>query len=159
MINMQRRIVWTSLLIFFVGLVFAVWFLLVEGGPSRSVRTIQLMLVVLMDFDVLEESDVHKLVPSIETESDSLVLNRKVAAFLKGTGDSYVTNSIKFANHDGLYCDAWGRPLWFASTNSPVYARLNPEMMKGKPTPFVVWSSGPNGTNDFGFIDDLFLHR
>ena len=156
---MKAKALWASLALLLVGAACAVWFLPGRGVRTRTVRTIQLMQNVFIDFDLLEETAVRNLVQSIEREQDSLALNRKVAAFFQRTGDGYVTNSSKLVSNDGLYRDAWGTPLWFVATNSTVYGQLHPQLREGKPTPFTVWSSGPNLTNEFGFDDDISLHR
>lgn len=114
---------------------------------------------ILIDFDLLQEKAARNLAESIQSETNSLELNRRVAACFKANPDPYITNSAALVSPDGLYRDGWGAALNFAATNSSAYARLKPEAKHGKATPFVVWSSGPNQTNEFGFEDDLFLHR
>jgi hypothetical protein len=156
---MKANVLWVSLSIVVIAIASAYWFLPGRGVNTRTVRTIQLMQNIFIDFDLLQEADVNTLAQSVQGVTNALELNRACAAFFTRSTDPYITNSAGYLSVDGLYCDAWGIPLWFAVTNTSMYGRLNPQLKEGKGTPFVIWSSGSNQTNDFGFGDDLFLHR
>ena len=157
--NMKETTRWPS----FALLAFAAASSLLLGcghpSNSKSVNTSLLMQNVFLDLDVLEDDEAQKLSSSVLTMTNSLDLNRECVAFLKASANPYVTNSRGYVSFDGLFRDAWGNPISFTTTNLPEYWRLNPELRSPKPSLFTLWSSGLNRTNEFGFGDDLFLHR
>lgn len=91
----------------------------------------------------------------LNSTNSSFDLNRKFVATVQAQKieDSHSMHSIVSA--DGLIYDKWGSPLLFALSNSPSYEKLNPRL-KRRARPVVVWSAGPNGTNDWGSGDDVF---
>jgi hypothetical protein len=109
---------------------------------------------ILDDFDALDDSEQHQFVLTLETTDDSVMINRKLTTLLTSK-----TNNLRqldnFDLSNGLFRDAWGTPLLFALTNSATYGHLNP-LIKGRPRPFVIWSSGSNHTNELGYGDDVF---
>ncbi|MFQ3169065.1 MAG: hypothetical protein ACI8QI_001624 [Limisphaerales bacterium] len=155
---MRAKIIAIILTVLGVTAALTLWFVPGRGVQSHTVRTLQLMQNILIDFDLLEESDTRTLTESVRHETNSSELNRRIAVFFQGSSDPYITNSARLVSVDGLYRDDWGTPLNFAVTNSFAYGRLKSEAKGRKVTPFTVWSSGQNKTNEFCFKDDLFLH-
>jgi hypothetical protein len=136
-----------------------IWFLPGRGIRTRSVRTMQLMQNIFMDLDLLSEEQTRRLVQDISTATDDLAVNRKVAAFLKRSRDPEITNSAKLVASDGLFRDAWGKPLLFAPVSESNDSRLNPKVRKSERGICFLWSSGSNQTNELGFGDDIYLYR
>lgn len=155
---MKARLSLLALVALLLGVVYVSLVLPEHEHPSRSIRTMQLMDILLRCIEMREEVDVSKLAESIKPEEDSLLLNRRIAAFLRASSDPDITNSLKSISSDGLFRDAWETPLLFLSTNSVYYEKLNP-VLKDHPRPFALWSAGRNRTNEFGYGDDIFLHR
>jgi hypothetical protein len=54
--------------------------------------------------------------------------------------------------------DAWGQPLNFMWHEDAVKNNVCNALLK-KNYPVLVWSSGPNGTNEFGDGDDVFVGK
>lgn len=145
--------------VFGILLVVLVAFLLVRAIPmkptqTKTSRTLVSILSVLHNFDAAE-NDEEKAQLFLMTDQDSLTLNRKVTAFLVAQKDH--VEPLQFVN--GILVDAWQNPLLFATSNAVAYQRLNPFVKEASTRPFVVWSTGPNGTNDWGFFDDVSIHK
>jgi hypothetical protein len=88
-----------------------------------------------------------------ENQLDSLTINRIIAALLKDKSSNVEPIQV---STNGLLCDGRGTPLLFALTKSVTYEQLRHEVADSGLRPFVVWSAGPNRTNEFGFGDDIF---
>jgi hypothetical protein len=152
----MKRVVILSAALALVG---AIWLLLtISARPIRtpSIRTRFMIAAVLNDVDLWNDEDAKQYGPFPTNGMDSVSLNRAVAGLFKFCGDKDI-QSGKLVGSDGLFRDAWGQPLVFISTNSPSYERINPEL-KGKARPFVIWSAGPNQTDEYGFGDDIVSH-
>ena len=156
---MDTKALWACSIIAVVAVGFALWFIPGRGARTRTVRTLQMMQNLAIDIDLLHESDSNALVRLLARETNTLAMNRKAAGFLKTVTDPYITNSVKLVSSDGLFRDAWGIPLCFTTPSSPEFASLGSELRWTNGIGLVFWSAGPNRTNDFGFGDDLFLHR
>jgi hypothetical protein len=148
--------------------VIAAWlvFSYLPGRPvrTRTVITMHKIAQILMDVDLLSgEGTEPSLLARVNGElarmsgEESLTINRKMAVLLKSTGDKDITAGRLVAG-DGLFYDGWRRPLLFMHTNSVSYEQLN-SVLRGKSRPIVIWSAGPNGTNEFGHGDDIFSGR
>lgn len=129
------------------------------GRPIRTRTTITLSHIaeILTDIDLLGQAGKRQLLQAVETGPDSFTMNQKVGALLKLSGGKEIT-AARLLSGDGLFQDAWGTPLLFMPTNSTSYQLLNPDL-KGKSRPVVVWSAGPNKTNEFGNGDDVVSFR
>ncbi len=135
------------------------WFVPGRGIRSEPVRSIQLMQRISIDLELLGDMDRAKLAVVIGGETNSEKLNRLLSKCLKESGDLYITNAAKSVSKDGLLRDAWGTPLAFALTNDLASTRLNPEIRTRRLPLLYFWSAGANKSNEFGFGDDLFVHR
>ena len=144
------QLVAVVIVIFGIPLVF--WFLPARPYRTRTIDSNINCRRVLIRIDLLEPADVASLLTNGNT--DSLSLNRKTAALLL---HQKVGGELpgKLISRDGLFHDGWESPLVFATTNDISFTRLNPRL-KWKPRALIVWSPGPNKTNEFGFGDDVF---
>jgi len=154
---MKRNVIWPCLLaLLSAG---AIWFCLTAPGrgvSTRTTRTLSLITEIVNDTDLWDDEDTKRYGRLPDSGTNSVSLNRKVASAFKGCKDKAITSG-RLVSSDGLFRDSWGEPLLFSPTNGTNYRRLNPEL-KGKPRPYVVWSSGPNRSNEYGYGDDLFSH-
>jgi hypothetical protein len=64
------------------------------------------------------------------------------------------TNIASVTNLSGVK-DGWGNPVVFMWRSALTSATVSPGLMS-KRFPVIIWSTGPNGSNEFGFGDDLF---
>jgi hypothetical protein len=131
-------------------------------GAGRGIRTGSTLTVpvigsILQDIDVWNHDDVERYGPLPIAETNSVILNQKLATLFKGCSDSAIISG-QFVAADGLFHDAWGTPLLFMATNDPDFRKLNPEL-HGHPRFVAVWSAGRNKTNESGFGDDVFSGR
>lgn len=126
-----------------------------RGIRTKTVRSFQLMQNIYLDVNLLEQSDLARLVRSTDGMTNSLLLNRTLGRFLTHSRYGWETNTVGMISADGTFLDAWGSPLCFASTNEN---QLSRELLKNVRLPFVFWSAGPNMTNELGLVDDLFVH-
>ena len=70
----------------------------------------------------------------------------------KGVKDGYLR-----INEEGLLLDGWRQPLqMMLRSNLVLLPEVAPALL-AKPSDVVIWSSGPNGVNEFGKGDDVFL--
>jgi hypothetical protein len=113
---------------------------------------------IYLDVNLLEKSDLSKLVQLMELQTNSTTLNRTLGMFLTRNRRGWVTNTVGAVSADGTLRDAWGSPLWFAATNDSALAKLSPELLQDVRLPFIFWSAGPNRTNELGLGDDLLVH-
>ena len=96
--------------------------------------------------DILESSVI------MSQAGDGLALNRAIFTLLANKGVKVEGVGV---SSNGEFLDEWGTPFLFAITNTTQYDRLNP-VMKREKWPFVIWSAGPNRTNEFGYGDDIY---
>jgi hypothetical protein len=126
----------------------------IKEHRTKTNQTITLLVYVSENFDALETNDSQHWISSLQPHADSLAFNRQLVLLLASR-----TNNFRPLNGlispDGLFRDAWGTPLYFLLTNDPTYGEINPQL-KSRGRPFVLWSAGPNLTNELGFGDDLF---
>ena len=60
-------------------------------------------------------------------------------------------------NEEGLLLDGWRQPLQIVlRSDLGLLPDVSPALL-AKPNDVVIWSSGPNGVNEFGKGDDVFL--
>lgn len=124
---------------------------------NRMTDSVRSMALILGSFDALDDREIFQSGAFWKTEATGLVLNRRIANLF-----THTTNTLAVAgslvSKDGIFRDAWGTPLQFLLTNDTNYSRVNDTLRK-RSRPFVVWSSGANGSNEFGFGDDVFSYR
>lgn len=60
---------------------------------------------------------------------------------------------------DSAFCDGWNNPVLFTYATPENLTKMNPEFKTNDEVPFVFWSMGNNGINEFGYGDDIFLNR
>jgi hypothetical protein len=157
---MQDRILLLGALLAFVAataFLFVYFFVAGRAVRTGTSQTVPVIASILQDIDVWDQSDVEQYGALPVTETNSLLLHRKLAELFKKCRDSAITSG-QFVAPDGLFHDAWGTPLIFLPTNHPDCEKLNPTL-QGRPRFVVVWSAGRNKTNEFGFGDDVFSHR
>jgi len=112
---------------------------------------------VLDDFDALglNISDQQHLIADLVSQTNSFSINHKLTSCLTAKLDN--PRPLKnFDSSGGVFRDAWGTPLHFELTKDATNPGLLP-LANGRSRAFVVWSSGPNRTNEFGFGDDVFI--
>lgn len=109
------------------------------------------MHYILQAYD-LAAGDLQTSDHLIGSNLDSITINRRLSALIKGTKGAVPTAAV---SSNGELIDAWGTPFLFAETNSAFYESLNSDMKHGEHWPFVIWSAGANQANDFGFRDDI----
>lgn len=116
-------------------------------------QTANLLCCVLDDFDGFNDSEKHQFALTLKNKSDGIFINKTLVTLLQAR-----TNNLRPLNGyyvtNGVFHDAWGTPLLFALTNNATNSGLAP-LVNGHPRPFVVWSAGPNRTNEFGSGDDV----
>lgn len=60
--------------------------------------------------------------------------------------------------HSSILTDAWGSPLIFMWRKEAVQRRASESLLSG-PGPVLVWSAGPNRSNELGYGDDVIGAR
>ena|ERR1700744_1535893 len=76
---------------------------------------------------------------------------------LKDSKD-YQSNYIKIAANNGpLVLDGWGNPLQIMTKDHLKNIPNVSKTLMGKTNNILVWSSGPNGLNEWGNGDDIFI--
>lgn len=148
---MKNLLLWSSL---FVASAASTIILLMPARPveNRTVTTLQAIQNIGFHFDLAADSDASEFATSLKNETNSSVINRQIAAFLKERSNN--TRPLNISSN-GMLQDGWGTPLFFAMTNSSIYQNVNSSISNER-RPFVVWSAGRNQTNEFGFSDDVF---
>ena len=154
---MKQRYFWFCLVALTLG---GVAFLPYLAGRSERTKTTQTKLYmaeILADIDLLDQNNAGQLFNVAAEGTDSTVINRKLGALFKASGDKDIT-AHRLLSRDGLFYDAWGTAFLFLPTNSTPYQLLNPKL-KGRSRTFIIWSAGPNRTNEFGNGDDVVSYR
>jgi hypothetical protein len=168
-IKHSRRKIWMFISIFIVCLVFIIgWIVSNFWFPyeEKQLRlrpwphSVNAICCILDDYSGLEDSEQRQFVSTLKTNCDSLSINKTLVAFLRAS-----TNNLRSLNDfdlsNGVFHDSWGTPLQFALTNNATNMGLAPLVAynnsRDNPRPFVVWSAGPNRTNEFGSGDDVVV--
>jgi hypothetical protein len=86
--------------------------------------------------------NVFQAYPSFEPDEGNIINNTNIPTMAKKS----VIN------------DAWGRPLNFMWHEDAVKSNASHALLK-KSCSILIWSSGPNGTNEFGGGDDVFVGK
>jgi hypothetical protein len=144
------------LAIFIVGVVILT---LKKTMPAKTSYNDTYLLIgsVLDDFDALgaDVTDQQRLIADLVSQTNSFSINQKIASCLRAkTNNPRPLNSFDLTG--GVFRDAWGTSLQFALTKDATNPGLLP-LVNGRLRPFVVWSAGPNRTNEFGLGDDVFI--
>jgi hypothetical protein len=150
----------TAAAVFLFSLAAVGWFVFIAPARlenTKTTRTICAITEIVQGAYLWDAEHEKRYGPMPSGGTNSLEMNRTIAKLFKRCDDKDITTG-RLVSSDGLFHDGWGRPLMFAPTNGSVYGRLNPEL-KGMPRSFVVWSAGPNGSNEYGYGDDIFSHQ
>ena len=154
---MNRLITYLTLVLALCAVVFVISRLAgrpINNSMTTSVRT---MALILEGFDQMDGKEIEAAQLFVGPETRGQAINRRIAALFRQTTNSLVV-ARDFVSTDGLFYDGWGLPLEFALTNELFYAKINP-LLKTADRPFVIWSAGRNGSNEWGFGDDVFSYR
>lgn len=119
---------------------------------NAHTQTIGICRQVLIASDLIEFENPSALATVGNVSSSEL--NRYVAELFPQFLDTHAFDS-GLVSSEGWIVDAWGQRLEMCTTSDPVTESLN-ERLLGKKRKIIVWSSGENGINDFGFLDDVF---
>jgi Domain of unknown function (DUF4190) len=98
----------------------------------------------------------HGSIPSLAAGEDEEVDTNTLIAALStadANGVPYYSTTGTGIHFNGIPCDTWGQPLHFAiDLNGDGKVTVHGIDL---PRSFVTWSSGPNGRNDHGTLDDV----
>jgi hypothetical protein len=76
---------------------------------TRTTRTLALITQIVNDVDLWNADDVRLFGALPLNETNSLLLNRKLASLFKLSSDKAITSG-KAVSSDGLFRDGWGEP-------------------------------------------------
>lgn len=154
---MKWRTVVVSIFAFFAIGAAISWFLPQKPYTTRTLESMATIARILSDVDMLRDETIGITNFSAASDEESLTINRRLATLFQTSADKG-TSVGRAVAADGLFHDAWGTPLILIHTNNPSYERINPKL-QGRSRPIVIWSAGPNKTNEFGYGDDVFSYR
>lgn len=121
--------------------------------PAKTKAAIEL---ILYEADMRGVADGEGLRKLLNGATDSVAINRAIAAWAMADTNLASRVSVIRVSTDGLILDGWGRPLNFALRSAEV-PRISPALLNQSETSgLIIWSSGPNGANEFGRGDDIF---
>ena len=113
---------------------------------------------ILDDFDAvgLDNRAMQNLVVSLKRQSNSVSINQQLAEVLIArTNNPRSLTTLNLTN--GVFHDAWGTPFFFMLTNDLTSSNLISLATYSPARPFVIWSAGPNRSNEFGCGDDFLI--
>lgn len=125
-------------------------------GPRPEAKTKATVELILFEIQRHEIATNGSFVPMLGPTTNSIQINRTVAAWI--AVDSNVSGRVTLTP-DGIVVDAWGRPLNFklrSNEDLKISRELLNELKEGDTNDVIVWSSGANGTNEYGSGDDVF---
>lgn len=140
----------------------ALTYLLLRFMPDRPVgsRTSDTVLAtarIVENYDALDEKDAEILARDLRGMTNSSEINHRVSSFLLSKGE--IPHPIRsYVSSNGYLTDFWGKPFILVMTNDTILNNLNVSLKRGN-RPFVMWSSGPNQTNEMGGGDDVFSEK
>ena len=109
----------------------------------------------------IEKAEIEKILTN--STISSLEYNRQLAEIFNKSSYSYLKKDLEenhFIAPDGLFYDAFGVPVWFMQTNNADFQKLHPDLKLIKEDfPVIVWSSGQNKSNEFGYGDDIYIEK
>jgi hypothetical protein len=107
----------------------------------------------------IEECERAELKVEEGIKRESLPTNLALAYYIvMKNSDGFKQGYIKLAsNGDRSVLDSWGRPLHFEYRSSHILTTNAPSPLLTKSNKVLVWSSGPNGSNEFGRGDDIVV--
>jgi len=122
---------------------------------NRYPLTQKLICCVLDNFDELEGVNAQQVNSTIMNQSNSLSINKALLTLMISRTNNF-RSLDGFNLTNGVFHDGWGTPLLFALTNNATNSGLAP-LVGVHQRPFVVWSAGPNRTNEYGSGDDVIV--
>jgi hypothetical protein len=84
-----------------------------------------------------------------------VMANNSIVDIEKITDDTNIMDTYVHPHKIPTMADAWGRALNFA-WRSDAAGNIFPNVLLKKQFPVLIWSSGPNGSNEWGRGDDVF---
>jgi len=121
--------------------------------PRPWPQTANLLCCVLDNYDDLQGPDPQQVESAIKSQTNSLSINKTLLNLMLAKSSNF-RPLAGFNLSDGVFHDGWGTPLIFAFTNNATNSGLIPSVTR---RPFVVWSAGPNRTNEYGSGDDVIV--
>lgn len=121
-----------------------------KSAQTRSNIGIIYVEVLNMNCDI--KSDLLQSLTNIREEDEiSFLLGKHIK-------NSWVTRSPSSYDltTDSLFVDGWGNPLCIA-WRSDISAKASTSLLKSIDLELLIWSSGPNGINEFGYKDDIIF--
>ena len=109
----------------------------------------------------IEKAEIEKILTN--STISSLEYNRQLAEIFNKSSYGYLKKDLEdnhFIAPDGLFYDAFGVPVWFMQTNNADFQKLHSDLKLIKEDfPVIVWSSGQNKSNEFGYGDDIYITK
>jgi len=135
---------------------------LIESPFAKTSLRIQLCYFYL---NALDEETRNAFFKEVRSCRNPLCMNRIMKKYLVqammalGDNPSIAEEKIKKTFHmrEGLCLDEWGHPLRVAVVGGPLDFRVFPKELKD--LVIVIWSCGPNGIDEWGHGDDVFVKR
>lgn len=114
---------------------------------------------------VLDKETRRSFLKEAELCKNLLCVNRVMTRYLVQSmiilGDKYLVAEEKvkeiFQVREGVCLDEWGNPLQVAVVGGPVDFQIFPKELRALDV--AIWSCGPNGVNEWGHGDDIFLKK
>lgn len=121
-------------------------------NPRPTPVTERILAECWIGMQRLDNDGVNALVRQISNMTNSMDINHLFA--VKLSGDRSTSNSLRFSRTEPLLIlDGWGDPLNFAVNSNYSAGRIL--WLLRKTNSVAIWSSGPNGINDYGAGDDV----
>jgi hypothetical protein len=150
---MQQKVKYSILLILLAILAMT---LLPMDGPMDAPRNATRLEISKMYLAIqYEEFTNHTSIVGVllRRKTNQQDFNSMLAEFLQKEGQPA---RFRTGNNARLQViDRWGNPFLVCTSNEAVTLRLPKKMLDAKR--LVIWSAGPNGKNEFGRGDDIFL--
>jgi hypothetical protein len=132
------------------------FFILPEPGLRPIAKTKAIIELVVFEIKMHENLNKGSFFQLPSETTNSIQMNRVVGTWV--AADTNVVGKVNL-NPDGLLVDTWGTPLNFelrSKQNLQISGELLKQAIEGETNGLLVWSSGPNRTNEYGSGDDVF---
>lgn len=123
------------------------------NSPSKELKTqsnIFNIYTALLIIKNNEKLDLDQLLKNIEEDKS---LSQQLGRFIEKSWRKVFLNDLSFFKDDHLI-DAWGNPLCVA-WRSDISLKASINLLNSVDYNLLIWSSGKNGINEFGYNDDV----